>query len=141
MRRLITLMLAALAASCMTMTTEQARFGYGHLIPGLGVTDRQKVEHCGSVEEFERRYSEITPVSESEALAAGERGYATPQVPRVGWDSCQVLVRLGVPNDTRSTEVEGSFTWSWFYESRSGLHLVSLRPAEDGVLEVTGVSW
>jgi len=127
-----TLLFAAtlLLAGCATMAK-----GFGGLPPGYGVPDQVARDACGDLETFRAK------VQEAKAEFQGP-----PLVPDVGDSLCEVLAKLGGPDDGMHTQVQGGETLTLYYYTGTpstgrATHLVEISPGEDGRGRVTAVVW
>ncbi|MGB0964309.1 MAG: hypothetical protein ACPGVY_16615 [Mycobacterium sp.] len=128
MRKLLSVALLAVAG-CAAIERDM-----GVLRPGLGVSNEQVLRHCPSVDFYEQR--------KEHWLGVWRQNKTRLPVPRVGDPACEVLAKIGGPNRSDFTEVDGAgLSYSWWYHSGSGagreVHLVRL----SSDFTVVAVAW
>ena len=110
-------------------------------VPGYGVSPELAAEMGCDLEDIKRRGDQY----KKQSFDSGGPGYV---VPSVGDTGCDVLAKLGRPDDfdTITTELGGSMNW-WYNTGSTQTrdfkaHLVTLRLNESGAgIVVTSVVW
>lgn len=101
--------------------------------PGAGVTP-------ALAEQWRCDHEDVARMAEE---ARAELPPGQQWAPKVGWDACELMARIGAPSDTQTQQTEYGYTADWWYRTGSDTHLVSLelRTAAAGRWVVTYVSW